>query len=84
MIHFIFQMDAYCNTYFKCPNSHDGSFKTTIAGYCIGKSYRCDSDVTHTPMFHQLEGLVVEERATFASLKGMLDGFLKAFFETHI
>lgn len=46
-----------------------------------GRVYRCDSDVTHTPMFHQLEGLVVEEGANFAALKGLLQQFLSSFFE---
>jgi phenylalanyl-tRNA synthetase alpha chain len=45
-----------------------------------GKVYRCDSDVTHTPMFHQVEGLLVDSGVTFASLKGTLDAFVKAFF----
>ena len=46
-----------------------------------GRVYRCDSDVTHTPMFHQVEGLLVDKKVTFAELKGILDQFLKAFFE---
>lgn len=46
-----------------------------------GRVYRCDSDMTHTPMFHQLEGLVVEKGATFAALKGLLHRFLRDFFE---
>ncbi|MGF1548184.1 MAG: phenylalanine--tRNA ligase subunit alpha [Thiotrichales bacterium] len=46
-----------------------------------GRVYRCDSDLTHTPMFHQVEGLLVEEDVTFADLKGLLDQFLRAFFE---
>ncbi len=49
-----------------------------IAG---GRVYRCDSDVTHTPMFHQVEGLLVDERVSFADLKGVLSEFLKRFFE---
>ena len=48
---------------------------------CPGRVYRCDSDVTHTPMFHQVEGLYVSERSSFAELKGTVDAFLKAFFE---
>jgi phenylalanyl-tRNA synthetase alpha chain len=56
--------------------------KPPLRVIALGRVYRCDSDVTHTPMFHQLEGLVVEEGATFAALKGMLDTFLKAFFES--
>ena len=46
-----------------------------------GRVYRCDSDLTHTPMFHQVEGLVVDKDISFADLKGVLDAFLKAFFE---
>ncbi|MBA3582104.1 MAG: phenylalanine--tRNA ligase subunit alpha [Gammaproteobacteria bacterium] len=46
-----------------------------------GRVYRCDSDVTHTPMFHQVEGLLVDEDVSFADLMGTLDAFLKAFFE---
>jgi len=46
-----------------------------------GRVYRCDSDLTHTPMFHQVEGLLVDEQASFANLKGLLDEFLQAFFE---
>ena len=46
-----------------------------------GKVYRCDSDLTHTPMFHQVEGLLVDEHVSFADLKGLLDDFLKHFFE---
>ncbi|HUH89174.1 MAG TPA: phenylalanine--tRNA ligase subunit alpha [Lysobacter sp.] len=46
-----------------------------------GKVYRSDSDQTHTPMFHQVEGLLVDERASFADLKGTLTEFVRAFFE---
>jgi phenylalanyl-tRNA synthetase alpha chain len=46
-----------------------------------GRVYRCDSDLTHTPMFHQVEGLMVDERVTFADLKGLLADFLQNFFE---
>jgi phenylalanyl-tRNA synthetase alpha chain len=46
-----------------------------------GRVYRCDSDLTHTPMFHQVEGLLVDENVSFAQLKGILDEFLKNFFE---
>ena len=46
-----------------------------------GRVYRCDSDLTHTPMFHQVEGFLVEEQATFADLKGVLYDFLRNFFE---
>ena len=46
-----------------------------------GRVYRCDSDLTHTPMFHQIEGLMVDKNVNFAELKGILDDFLKNFFE---
>jgi phenylalanyl-tRNA synthetase alpha chain len=46
-----------------------------------GRVYRCDSDMTHTPMFHQVEGLVVDEDISFANLKAMLAGFVEEFFE---
>ena len=46
-----------------------------------GRVYRCDSDLTHTPMFHQVEGFLVDEQATFADLKGVLYDFLRNFFE---
>jgi phenylalanyl-tRNA synthetase alpha chain len=46
-----------------------------------GRVYRCDSDLTHTPMFHQVEGLLVDAQVSFANLRGLLDEFLRAFFE---
>ncbi len=46
-----------------------------------GRVYRCDSDLTHTPMFHQVEGLLVDENVSFSDLKGTLEDFLKEFFE---
>ena len=46
-----------------------------------GRVYRCDYDQTHSPMFHQVEGLWIDEIATMAELKGMLNSFLLAFFE---
>lgn len=51
---------------------------------CPGRVYRCDSDLTHTPMFHQVEGLVVDKNVTFADLRGTVDQFLKAFFEADL
>jgi phenylalanyl-tRNA synthetase alpha chain len=49
-----------------------------------GRVYRCDSDVTHTPMFHQVEGLVIDKQATLAGLKGLLKDFFSAFFEREL
>jgi len=51
---------------------------------CPGRVYRCDSDQTHTPMFHQVEGLLVEENVSFADLKSTVEDFLKVFFERDI
>jgi len=48
---------------------------------CPGRVYRCDSDQTHTPMFHQVEGLVIEKGIHMGHLKGCLIDFVKAFFE---
>ncbi|MDD5180033.1 MAG: phenylalanine--tRNA ligase subunit alpha [Gallionellaceae bacterium] len=47
-----------------------------------GRVYRVDSDATHSPMFHQVEGLWIGERVSFADLKGVVADFLKRFFET--
>jgi phenylalanyl-tRNA synthetase alpha chain len=46
-----------------------------------GRVYRCDSDVTHTPMFHQVEGLLVDRDISFADLRGTVEAFLQGFFE---
>lgn len=51
---------------------------------CPGRVYRCDSDLTHTPMFHQVEGLLIAEDVSFADLKGTLEEFLRAFFEADL
>ena len=48
---------------------------------CPGRVYRCDSDQTHSPMFHQVEGLLIDENVSFADLKGTIEGFLREFFE---
>jgi phenylalanyl-tRNA synthetase alpha chain len=48
---------------------------------CPGRVYRCDSDQTHSPMFHQIEGLLVDDHISFADLKGILHNFLNVFFE---
>ncbi|MBI9081963.1 MAG: phenylalanine--tRNA ligase subunit alpha [Desulfobacterales bacterium] len=46
-----------------------------------GKVYRCDSDLTHTPMFHQVEGLLVDEQVSFGDLKGILTAFVHDMFD---
>lgn len=51
---------------------------------CPGRVYRCDSDLTHTPMFHQVEGLLIDENVSFADLKGIIEDFLKVFFEADL
>lgn len=48
---------------------------------CPGRVYRCDSDITHSPMFHQVEGLLIDEDVNFADLKGTIEEFLRVFFE---
>jgi phenylalanyl-tRNA synthetase alpha chain len=47
---------------------------------CPGRTYRCDSDQTHTPVFHQVEGLVIDRGTTLANLRWTLETFIKAFF----
>ncbi|MDB5509619.1 MAG: phenylalanine--tRNA ligase subunit alpha [Hyphomicrobiales bacterium] len=55
--------------------------KPPIRVICPGRTYRCDSDQTHTPMFHQVEGLVIDKTAHLGQLKWVLEEFCKAFFE---
>ena len=55
--------------------------KPPIRVICPGRTYRCDSDQTHTPMFHQVEGLVIDKGAHMGQLKWILEEFCKAFFE---
>ncbi len=55
--------------------------KPPIRVICPGRTYRCDSDQTHTPMFHQVEGLVIDKSANLGHLKWILEEFCKAFFE---
>lgn len=51
---------------------------------CPGRVYRCDYDQTHSPMFHQVEGLIVDKNISFADLKGTLEQFLREFFEEDV
>ena len=51
---------------------------------CPGRVYRCDSDLTHSPMFHQVEGLVVADGVGMPDLKGMVSDFLRVFFESEL
>jgi phenylalanyl-tRNA synthetase alpha chain len=55
--------------------------KPPIRMICMGRTFRKDSDATHTPMFHQIEGLVIDETSTMADLKSVLTAALKAYFE---
>ena len=65
---------------------HQGLIRTMEQGnlpiriVCPGRVYRNDSDQTHSPMFHQLEGLYISESTNFAELKGLIHEFLQAFF----
>ncbi|MES0872602.1 phenylalanine--tRNA ligase subunit alpha [Sinimarinibacterium thermocellulolyticum] len=60
------------------------SRKPPIRIICPGRVFRCDSDRTHSPMFHQVEGLYVAEKVTFADLKYDLQSFLSRFFEREV
>jgi phenylalanyl-tRNA synthetase alpha chain len=58
--------------------------KPPIRVICPGRVYRRDSDLTHTPMFHQVEALVIDENVSFADLKGTVIEFLRRFFEKEV
>ncbi|MFB2578058.1 phenylalanine--tRNA ligase subunit alpha [Acinetobacter sp. c2-A9] len=58
--------------------------KPPIRIICPGRVYRCDSDQTHSPMFHQMEGLYVTENTNFTEFKGMIINLLQAFFEKEL
>ncbi|WP_150303745.1 phenylalanine--tRNA ligase subunit alpha [Pseudomonas saliphila] len=58
--------------------------KPPIRIVCPGRVYRCDSDQTHSPMFHQVEGLLIDEGVSFADLKGTIVQFLREFFEADL
>ena len=57
--------------------------KPPIKVIALGRTYRVDSDATHSPMFHQVEGLWIDENVSFADLKGVYTDFLRCFFETN-
>lgn len=56
------------------------NFPPPMRVVALGRTYRCDSDLTHTPMFHQIEGFIVDKHITMAHLKGVVDQFLKAIY----
>ena len=58
--------------------------KPPIRVIAPGKVYRCDSDITHTPMFHQIEGLMIDENITFSDLKGILTLLVRKIFDKDI
>jgi len=60
------------------------SEKPPLRVICPGRVYRCDSDLTHTPMFHQVEGLLIDDHSSFADLKGVVEEFLRVFFEKEL
>jgi phenylalanyl-tRNA synthetase alpha chain len=60
---------------------HMESHQPPIRVIAPGRVYRVDSDATHSPMFHQLEGLLVDEQVSFSDLKGLIREFLRCFFE---
>jgi phenylalanyl-tRNA synthetase alpha chain len=61
-----------------------GTEKPPLRVIAPGRVYRCDYDLTHTPMFHQVEGFLVDEQVTFSDLKGVLHDFLTGFFEREL
>ncbi|MBL4596667.1 MAG: phenylalanine--tRNA ligase subunit alpha [Robiginitomaculum sp.] len=62
----------------------DGKELEPVRIIAPGRTYRCDSDQTHTPMFHQIEGLVIDQTTHMGHLKGCLQDFISAFFETQV
>ncbi len=58
--------------------------KPPVRIICPGRVYRCDYDQTHSPMFHQVEGLLIDKNISFADLKGTLEQFLREFFEEDV
>ena len=56
--------------------------KPPIRIVCPGEVYRPDDDASHSPMFHQIEGLVVDENITLCDLQGLLDAFAQEFFSS--
>jgi len=87
--HDTFFMEAAPGETPKVPRTHTSpvqirtmmSQKPPIRVLAPGRTYRCDSDQTHTPMFHQVEGLVIDRETHMGHLKGCLADFVKAFFE---
>ena len=82
------------DTFYLGKNSNDYVLRTHTSQFRLGhlkktiflwkysqEELECDSDLTHTPMFHQVEGLVVDENITFANLKWFLEKFCKMFFD---
>jgi phenylalanyl-tRNA synthetase alpha chain len=59
-------------------------FGVPLRAIALGRVYRRDSDITHAPMFHQLEGLMVDDHTNFTELKGLLNNFLENFFERKV
>ena len=55
--------------------------KPPLRVICPGRVYRCDSDLTHSPMFHQVEGLFIDQYCSLGQLKGLIQDFLQSFFE---
>jgi phenylalanyl-tRNA synthetase alpha chain len=84
---YVDQMDAHGNpmllrTHTSCVQIHALKGATLPARIlAAGRTYRCDSDQTHTPMFHQVEGVVIEDGITMGHLRGCLETFLADFFE---
>lgn len=86
-MHDTFYLDADLLLRTHTSNVQARHMKTTpppIRVIAPGRVYRCDSDMTHTPMFHQVEGIMVDEGVTFAHLKGVLEEFARHIFGADI
>ena len=86
-MHDTFYLDADLLLRTHTSNVQARHMKTTrppIRVIAPGRVYRCDSDMTHTPMFHQIEGIMVDEGVTFAHLKGVLEEFARHIFGADI
>ncbi len=81
---FFFNPDLMLRTHTWCSNPYDENGKPPFRFIAPGRVYRNDYDQTHTPMFHQVEGMLVDENVNFAQLKGILNDFLCNFFEEEV
>ena len=72
------------NTYFSCSNKRNANIKTTTSLISAGKVYRKDDDATHLPMFHQIEGIYIDENVNFANLKSIIYKIIEFLFGNEV